>query len=169
MKAARVHRGSRRRGGAAVRCARAAGDAGGRISSSRRSQTRADLVAAFREGLKETGFVEGRNVAIEFRWAEYQFDRLPALAAELVAPAGGCDRRQYVVRRSRPRPRPRPSRSSSPPAAIRSGMVWSPASTGRAATSPAWSSSRGCWRQAPRVAAPARAEGDEDRLAGQPE
>ncbi len=38
---------------------------------------RTHLLAAFREGLKETGFVEGRNVAIEHRWAEYQYDRLP--------------------------------------------------------------------------------------------
>jgi putative ABC transport system substrate-binding protein len=41
-------------------------------------------IAAFQQGLAETGFVEGRNVAIEYRWAESHNDRLPALVAELV-------------------------------------------------------------------------------------
>jgi putative ABC transport system substrate-binding protein len=50
----------------------------------RSSDAPADLVRAFRQGLKETGFVEGENAAIEFRWAENQIDRLPALAADLV-------------------------------------------------------------------------------------
>ena len=44
----------------------------------------ASVVAAFQKGLNETGYVEGRNVAVEYRWAELHYDRLPALATDLV-------------------------------------------------------------------------------------
>ena len=53
------------------------------------ADTSADRLRGFRQGLKETGFVEGENVAIEYRWADNQLDRLP-LATELV-------RRQVAV------------------------------------------------------------------------
>src|SRR5262249_8371223 len=56
----------------------------------RSPDTMADRLRPFRQGMKETGHVEGENVAIEYRWAEGQYERLPALAAELV-------RRQVAV------------------------------------------------------------------------
>jgi putative ABC transport system substrate-binding protein len=49
------------------------------------------MVAAFRQGLKEAGYVEGQNVAVEYRWAEGQYDRVPVIALELV------DRRVAVL------------------------------------------------------------------------
>jgi putative ABC transport system substrate-binding protein len=53
--------------------------------SSRSPGESASVVAAFGQGLNEAGYVEGQNVVIEFRWAEGQFDRLPAMAADLVS------------------------------------------------------------------------------------
>src|SRR5262249_59560822 len=75
---------------------------------------------AFHQGLKEAGFVEGENVAVEYRWAEGQLDRLPTLAAELVRRqvtlivAGGFPSALAAKTgtKSIPRPIPRCRRSS---------------------------------------------------------
>jgi len=55
------------------------------LLSSARPDTYAHYIAAFREGLSKFGYIEGQNVLIEYRWAEGHYDRLPAMAADLVA------------------------------------------------------------------------------------
>src|SRR3984893_10434674 len=100
---------------------------------STRSPSEAKYVTdAFTQGLNEIGYAEGRNLAIEFRWAELQYDRLPALASDLV-------RRKVAIIAAvgestpalRQRRRHRPPQSSSSALVTRSHLVSSPASTGR--------------------------------------
>jgi ABC transporter substrate binding protein len=80
-----VHHAARRRGsGLAARGAHAAGDAGGWFSEQCIAEAFASYVDAFLIGLNEVGFVEGRNLAIEYRWARGRYAQLPSLAAELV-------------------------------------------------------------------------------------
>jgi len=75
----------------AARGARAAASAAGdRVLYHQSAEPFAHRLRAFRQGLKETGYVEGENIVIEYRWAEGQYDRLPVLAEELV-------RRQVAV------------------------------------------------------------------------
>jgi putative ABC transport system substrate-binding protein len=62
----------------------AGSDAGDRILNGAAPDGYASMVAAFRQGLKEAGYVEGQNVVIEYRRADGQYDRLPTLAADLV-------------------------------------------------------------------------------------
>ena len=78
--------------------------------NSQSPDSQADYLRAFRQGLKETGYVEGENVIVDYRWAEGQLDRLPALAADLVRrrvaaiAASGASRRSLRPRQRVPSP-----------------------------------------------------------------
>jgi hypothetical protein len=96
----------------------------------------ADRLRGFRQGLTDTGFVEGDNVAVEYRWAENRLDRLPALVADLVrrrvdviAVHLGGSYQRLPQRRQRTR-----FQSSSSFPMIRCGLVWLTALRGQAPT-----------------------------------
>ena len=93
-----------------------------------------ERIRGFHQGLKDTGYVEGENVAIEYRWAENQLDRLPDLAANMarkgvavIAAHGG------TAPVSPPRRQPRPFRSCSPSPEdpVKLGLVASLSPAGR--------------------------------------
>ena len=64
----------------------------GFVYTSQTSSEASPFVSAFQQGLRETGFIEGQNVAVEYRWPGGQYDRLPALAS---APSGGRGRWEH--------------------------------------------------------------------------
>jgi hypothetical protein len=103
--------------------------------SGRSPSESAYALAAFHQGLKQGGYVEGQNVAIEYRWAEGQYDRLPALVGDLlrhqvsvIAATGGIGSALAANGRRRQ------FRSCSPAVTTQSSWGLSPVSTGPAVT-----------------------------------
>ena len=95
--------------------------------NSRSRDTDTPFLAAFHRGLNETGYVEGQNVAIEYRWADGQYDRLPVLATDLVRRRVTVMAATALLRRWRPRRRPQRFRLYLLPPLTRSRLDWSTA------------------------------------------
>jgi hypothetical protein len=104
------------------------------------------IVDAFRQGLNDAGFVESKNVAIEYHWADNQLDQLPGLAADLVRKqvAAIVGSGPIAARASKAASAKLRSYSSSAP--IQLELAWSQASIGRVAMSRVSSSSALRWR-----------------------
>jgi putative tryptophan/tyrosine transport system substrate-binding protein len=84
------------------------------------------LVTEFRKGLSETGFAENQNMAIEYRWAEGRYERLPQLAADLVNRKVAVIVAAYFPSAVAAKGQPRRFRSCSSAVSIRSGPALSP-------------------------------------------
>src|SRR5262249_41275581 len=139
--------------------------------SARSPESDVPMLAAFREGLKEAGYTEGRNVAIEFRWGLGQYDRLPALAEDLVT------RRVAVIVTSGGEPSALAAKAATTTIPIVFVSGGDPVQAGLVASlnRPGGKHHRRdqlvkcAWGKAARTAARAGAKGERNRLADEPE